>query len=129
MAEAPPIKVKKATLYKMISYKGTSPGMNSVIKGMNSLGSTLNSISLNSQAMVEGWRTNIATQISNNKALIKKEEQISQNEEKRDKAKQVEEKKRRGKAARDDAENKSETQPALKKIAEAFKQGSTKAFG
>ena len=129
MAEAPPIKVKKATLYKMISYKGTSPGMNSVINGMNSLGSTLNSISLNSQAMVEGWRTNIATQISNNKALIKKEEQISQNEEKRDKAKQVEEKKRRGKAARDDAENKSETQPALKKIAEAFKQGSTKAFG
>ena len=129
MADAPTIKVKKAALYRMITYKGTNTGMQSVISGMNSLGQTLNSISLNSQAMVEGWRTNIATQISNNKALIKKEDQIAQNEEKRDKAKQVEEKKRRGKAARDDAENKSETQPALKKIAEAFKQGSTKAFG
>ncbi len=129
MADAPTIKVKKAALYKMVSYKGTNTGMQAVISGMNSLGQTLNSISLNSQAMVEGWRTNIATQISNNKALIKKEEQIAQNEEKRDKAKQVDEKKRRGKAARDDAENKSETQPALKKIAEAFKKGSTKAFG
>ena len=113
MADAPTIKVKKAALYKMVSYKGTNTGMQAVISGMNSLGQTLNSISLNSQAMVEGWRTNIATQISNNKALIKKEEQIAQNEEKRDKAKQVDEKKRRGKAARDDAENKSETQPAL----------------
>ena len=129
MADAPTIKVKRAALYKMVSYKGTNTGMQAVISGMNSLGQTLNSISLNSQAMVEGWRTNIATQISNNKALIKKEEQIAQNEEKRDKAKQVDEKKRRGKAARDDAENKSETQPALKKIAEAFKKGSTKAFG
>tara|TARA_B100000427_G_scaffold289580_1_gene265366 strand:+ start:7717 stop:10158 length:2442 start_codon:yes stop_codon:yes gene_type:complete len=129
MADAPTVKVKRAALYKMVSYKGTNTGMQSVISGMNSLGQTLNSISLNSQAMVEGWRTNIATQISNNKALIKKEDQIAQNEEKRDKAKQVEEKKRRGKAARDDAENKSETQPALKKIAEAFKKGSTKAFG
>jgi len=129
MADAPTVKVKKAALYKMVSYKGTNTGMQAVISGMNSLGQTLNSISLNSQAMVEGWRTNIATQISNNKALIKKEEQIAQNEEKRDKAKQVDEKKRRGKAARDDAENKSETQPALKKIAEAFKKGSTKAFG
>ena len=129
MATAPPIKVKKATLYKMISYKGTNTGMQSVISGMNSLGQTLNSISLNSQAMVEGWRTNIATQIKNNQALIKKEDQISKNEEKRDKIKDEEEKKRRGKAARDSAENKSETEPALKKIAKAFKKGSEKAFG
>lgn len=129
MATAPPIKVKKATLYKMITYKGTNTGMQSVISGMNSLGQTLNSISVNSQAMVEGWRTNIATQIKNNQALIKKEDQIAKNEEKRDKIKDEEEKKRRGKAARDSAENKSEEQPALKKIAKAFKKGSEKAFG
>ena len=129
MATAPPIKVKKATLYKMITYKGTNTGMQSVISGMNSLGQTLNSISVNSQAMVEGWRTNIATQIKNNQALIKKEDQIAKNEEKRDKIKDEEEKKRRGKAARDSAENKAESEPALKKIAKAFKKGSEKAFG
>ena len=94
MATAPPIKVKKATLYKMITYKGTNTGMQSVISGMNSLGQTLNSISVNSQAMVEGWRTNIATQIKNNQALIKKEDQIAKNEEKRDKIKDEEEKKK-----------------------------------
>ena len=131
MAEAgPSVKPTKAKLYKVISYKGTNTGMQSVISGMNSLGQTLNSISLNSQKMVEGWRSNIATQISNNKALIKKEDQIAQNEEKRDKTKSALEKRRREKEARGNAEDSAEKQPgALKKIGEAFKKGSAKAFG
>ena len=131
MAEAgPSVKPTKAKLYKVISYKGTNTGMQSVISGMNSLGQTLNSISLNSQKMVEGWRSNIATQISNNKALIKKEDQIAQNEEKRDKTKSALEKRRREKEARGNAEESAEKQPgALKKIGEAFKKGSAKAFG
>ena len=83
----PAVKVQKATLYKMISYKGATSGatkytpltaaaemgkfkksfntgMGAMTRGLNSLGATLNSISINSQNMLEGWRDSIKSQIS-----------------------------------------------------------------
>ena len=78
-------KVKKASMYKMISYKGVTgvqskytpltaaqrlptversvgSGLKSIVSGINSLGSTLNSIAANTQNTVESWRDNIRSQ-------------------------------------------------------------------
>ena len=86
---APQVKIEKAGLYKMISYKGTSGaakkytpmtaakrlgeiensmtvGMASVVSGINSLGSVLNSISANSAAMVSSLKASVSEQIKDN---------------------------------------------------------------
>ena len=84
MAKVSP-KVRKPSMYKMISYKGVTGvqskytpitaaarlpkveksvgrGLQSIVSGLNSLGSTLNSIAVNTQNSLTSWRDNIRTQ-------------------------------------------------------------------
>ncbi len=141
----PGVKVQKAKLYKMVSYKGVTAGakkytpltaaahlsvveknvgkgLGTVAAGLNSLGATLNTISLNSQNMLESWRNSIRSQISDNKAIAKREALLDKAREKREKAKDDAEALRRKKAERDESEEGAEKTPFLKKIGKAFKQ-------
>ena len=119
----PGVKVQKAKLYKMVSYKGVTAGakkytpltaaahlsvveknvgkgLGTVAAGLNSLGATLNTISLNSQNMLESWRNSIKSQISDNKATSKREALLDKARDKREKAKDAAEALRRKKAER-----------------------------
>ena len=80
-------------MYKMISYKGVSgaqsnytpltaanrlgkveksfgTGMTTVIAGINSLGQTLNSIAKNTEFSLQSWKSNIRSQIKDNKLSL-----------------------------------------------------------
>ena len=147
---APQVKIEKAGLYKMISYKGTSGaakkytpmtaakrlgeiensmtvGMASVVSGINSLGSVLNSISANSAAMVSSLKASVSEQIKDNQELIKREKQLKKEKDARDKQAARERKKADEKAKRDAAEKGAEA-PLFKKIRETFAQSTKKAF-
>ena len=149
----PAVKVQKATLYKMISYKGATSGatkytpltaaaemgkfkksfnagMGAMTKGMNSLGATLNSISINSQNMLEGWRDSIKSQISDNAALTKKEDKYKRLKLKRETDREKAEEKRRKLLAREETEKNAEgKQPLFKKIKTMFKEGAKAGIG
>tara|TARA_B100000131_G_scaffold21202_1_gene20582 strand:- start:13126 stop:15573 length:2448 start_codon:yes stop_codon:yes gene_type:complete len=149
----PAVKVQKATLYKMISYKGATSGatkytpltaaaemgkfkksfnagMGAMTKGMNSLGATLNSISINSQNMLEGWRDSIKSQISDNAALTKKEDKYKRLKLKRETDREKAEEKRRKLLAREETEKNNEgKQPLFKKIKTMFKEGTKAGIG
>ena len=148
---APTVKVNKATMYKMISYKGVSggknnyspltaaqrlpqieksfgKGMGAVTAGINSLGQTLNSIARSTEFTLSGWKSSIKSQISDNKLLVKKEKIAERGKVKREKKRDKEEKDRRKKTQRDEAENKTEKDPLLKRIGSAFAE-KTKAVG
>ena len=138
-------------MYKMISYKGVSgaqsnytpltaanrlgkveksfgTGMTTVIAGINSLGQTLNSIAKNTEFSLQSWKSNIRSQIKDNKLLTKKEKIADKAKITRTKKKDKEEKDRRKKSERDDAENKTEKDPLLRRIGETFAE-KTKAVG
>ena len=138
-------------MYKMISYKGVSgaqssytpltaatrlgkveksfgAGMTTTIAGINSLGQTLNSIARNTQFTLESWKSNIKSQIKDNKLLVKKEKIADKAKFTRTKKKDKEEKDRRKKSERDEAENKTEKDPLLRRIGTAFAE-KTKAVG
>jgi len=148
---APTVKVSKPSMYKMISYKGVSgaqsnytpitaanrlgkveksfgAGMTTTIAGINSLGQTLNSIARNTEFTLESWKSNIRSQIKDNKLLTKKEKIADKAKVTRTKKKDKEEKDRRKKTERDDAENKTEKDPLLRRIGETFAE-KTKAVG
>ncbi len=146
----PQVKIAKAGLYKMISYKGTSGtkkytpmtaavqlgktersmqiGMKSVVAGINSLGSVLNSISANSEAMVSSMKQSIGAQIADNQALIKREKELKKEEDARKAREERERRKKEEKEKRDEAEKGSEA-PLFKKIREQFKESAKSAFG
>ena len=149
----PAVKVQKATLYKMISYKGATSGatkytpltaaaemgkfkksfntgMGAMTRGLNSLGATLNSISINSQNMLEGWRDSIKSQISDNAALTKKEDKYKRLKLKRETDREKAEEKRRKLLAREETEKNNEgKQPLFKKIKTMFKEGAKAGIG
>ena len=130
-------KVQKATLYKMISYKGIEGkqnsytpltaaarlpkteksiqrGMTGVMMGLNALGRTLNSIALNTQFMLESWKDSIRQGIKDKSALLKKEDKARKVEKiskvKKDKEKERQRKlQRRDKQEEEDEEEEKET--------------------
>ena len=141
----PSTKVSKASLYKTISFKGSTgavrkytpitaavklgevehsmtTGMSSVVAGINSLGSTLNSIAVNSEAMVTSMKSAVSKQIADNEALIKREEKFKKEEKDRKAKEALERKKRDAKEARDSKEKGSEN-PLFKKITSVFATG------
>ena len=153
MAESQPqVKVPRAKLYKMISYKGTTGGVKkytaltaadavgkmeadigngfkALTSGLNSLGASLNSIALNVETMTEQMKLNTQKQIRGTSEVIKVQKEAAKDEVKREKLKRKDEDRRRKKAERDEAEDES-TKPGLfKKISESFKENTKKAAG
>tara|TARA_B100000427_G_scaffold607_1_gene585 strand:+ start:4559 stop:7018 length:2460 start_codon:yes stop_codon:yes gene_type:complete len=138
MAKVAP-KVAKATMYKMISYKGATgvqskytpitaaarlpkvensvnTGLRSLVNGLNALGSTLNTIAANTQANLEGWRDNVRGQIKNANLLQKQEDKTDKKDRKRKLFKDKQTEKRRKFQLRNTKEEKSEKAKEKKKM-------------
>ena len=153
MADKPTTKVSKATLYKMVSYKGMKSGekykgmsttkelafmkedfgkgMSAVISGINSLGASVNGIALGVQSMTSSMRLSVAKQIKSADKLIKIQEKGIVDDKTREKTKIKDEQRRRQLEKRNEAENASEIgQPSLfKKIRKQFGESTKKSFG
>ena len=124
-------KVRKASMYKMISYKGVTgvqskytpltaaqrlptversvgAGLKSIVNGINSLGSTLNSIAANTQNTVESWRDNIRSQVKSADKIQKQEALTDKKDRKRKLNKDKLTEKRRKFQLRNNKEDKAE---------------------
>ena len=150
MAETRQVKIPKAKLYKMVSYKGSvgSGGskytpltaakamgdvqisVKSLISGINSLGATLNSVALTTEKLAESMAASVNAQIRNQNNLAKVEGKIRA-DEKKDKAKELtDKKKQQARELRDAAEAKSKKKPGkFQVIRKEFKEQTKKAFG
>ena len=152
MEKAPATRIAKPALYKMVSYKGTtggtykgfsaskevglmkkdfSKGFTSVISGINSLGTSLNSIALGMSEATSALKTSVSKQIQNANKVVKIQEKALDEDKDREKRKIADEARRRKLQQRDDAEGKSEEgKPSLmKKISNQFAEGTKKSFG
>ena len=101
------IKVPKATLYKMVSYKGSTggkkytplssademgkmqgdmgKGFQAVIGGINSLGASINSIALGVQSMTSSLKTSIGKQVKAANRIEKVQKEAIKEEDIREK--------------------------------------------
>ena len=136
MAKVSP-KVRKPSMYKMISYKGVTGvqskytpitaaarlpkveksvgrGLQSIVSGLNSLGSTLNSIAVNTQNSLTSWRDNIRTQVKSADKLAKQEALTDKKDRKRKAFKDKQTKKRRLFQLRNSKEEKAEKKKGKK---------------
>ena len=152
MEKAPATRIAKPALYKMVSYKGTtggtykgfsaskevglmkkdfSKGFTSVISGINSLGTSLNSIALGMSEATSSLKKSVSKQIQNANKVVKIQEKALDEDKDREKRKIADEARRRKLQQRDDAEGKSEEgKPSLmKKISNQFAEGTKKSFG
>tara|TARA_Y100000015_G_scaffold42165_1_gene49257 strand:+ start:544 stop:3720 length:3177 start_codon:yes stop_codon:yes gene_type:complete len=153
MANTPTVKVQKAKLYKMISYKGTVGGkkfsaltaadelskiaqdqdkaFKSITSGMNSLGASLNGIALQMEAMTQAMKDRVASKIRGDKIIKKQEDAADKAEADREKKKTAEEKRRELKKKRDEAEDQSEKKKKKKgsEVVQNFKEAAKSAFG
>ena len=147
-------KVQKAALYKMISYKGIEGkknsytpltaaarlpkteksiqrGMTSVMMGLNALGSTLNSIAINTQFMLEAWKGSIRKGIKDKSAQFKQEEKTKKVEKisktKKDKATEKQRKLEKRNKEEEEAEKKKA--PLGQKVVEGVKSTGKALFG
>jgi len=147
------IKVPKAALYKMVSYKGSTggkkytplqsademgkmqgdmgKGFQAVIGGLNSLGASINSIALGMQSMTSSMKLAVAKQIKQANKIEKVQEDALKEDKEREKIKVKDEARRRKIQQRDEAEKDSEVgKPSLfKRIGKSFKEQSKKTFG
>tara|TARA_B100000085_G_scaffold139060_1_gene126748 strand:+ start:1697 stop:4249 length:2553 start_codon:yes stop_codon:yes gene_type:complete len=147
------IKVPKAALYKMVSYKGSTggkkytplqsademgkmqgdmgKGFQAVIGGINSLGASINSIALGMQSMTSSMKLAVAKQIKQANKIEKVQEDALKEDREREKIKVKDEARRRKIQQRDEAEKDSEVgKPSLfKRIGKSFKEQSKKTFG
>ena len=147
------IKVPKAALYKMVSYKGSTggkkytplqsademgkmqgdmgKGFQAVIGGINSLGASINSIALGMQSMTSSMKLAVAKQIKQANKIEKVQEDALKEDKEREKIKVKDEARRRKIQQRDEAEKDSEVgKPSLfKRIGKSFKEQSKKTFG
>ena len=147
------IKVPKAALYKMVSYKGSiggkkytplqsademgkmqgdmGKGFQAVIGGINSLGASINSIALGMQSMTSSMKLAVAKQIKQANKIEKVQEDALKEDREREKIKVKDEARRRKIQQRDEAEKDSEVgKPSLfKRIGKSFKEQSKKTFG
>ena len=148
----PQVKVPRAKLYKMISYKGTTGGakkytslsaanavgqieadmgngFTAITKGMNSLGATMNGIALQVEGMTEAMKVQVSKQIQSTDQIVKVQKDATKEETQREKLKVKDEERRRKKEARDESEESAEKGGLFKKIREQFKESTKKAAG
>ena len=152
MAKSPNTKVPKATLYKMVSYKGISggdekhtglsaarevglmkkdfsKGFSTVVSGVNSLGASLNSIALGMSDMTASMKTSVSKQIKNANKVVKIQDKALDEDRKREKQRVSDEAKRRKLNQRNEAENTSEKPGLFKLIGKEFAKNTKKSFG
>lgn len=156
--DQPQVKIPRAKLYKMISYKGSSgmrmptgdkmtplvaakfvgdmstdlnSGMKSIISGINSLGATLNSLALVAEGMTYAVKSSVAEQVKGAEKIAKAEEKAKKQEDKRRKLEDDRKRKEASRRKRDQSEDESEKGkgPLFNKIKDTFKEQSKKAFG
>jgi hypothetical protein len=151
--KAPAIKVQKAKLYKMISYRGTGGGkkftalsaadelskitkdqdkaFKSITSGMNSLGASMNGIALQVEAMTQAMKDRVRSKIRGDNLVNKQEDAKEKQEADREKRKTAAERLQEAKKKRAEEEEKSEKKP--KKIQnekmKEFKEAAKGAFG
>ena len=151
--KAPAIKVQKAKLYKMISYRGTSGGkkftalsaademgkiakdqdkaFKTITSGMNSLGASMNGIALQVEAMTQAMKDRVSSKIRGDNITKKQEVAADKSEADREKKKTAAEKLRDAKKKRADDEENSEKKKKKvqgEKMRE-FKEAAKSAFG
>ncbi len=152
MEKSPNAKIPKATLYKMVSYKGVSggdekhtglsaarevglmkkdlsKGFSTIISGVNSLGASLNSIALGMSDMTASMKTSVSKQIKNANKVVKIQEKALDDDKKREKQKISDEKRRRKLESRNNAEDNSEKPGLMKLIGKEFAKNTKKSFG
>lgn len=154
MAEKKPqVRISRAKLYKMVSYKGKDGGVKnytpltaasqlpkiendigggfkSLISGVNSLGATLNSISLAMENMTNILKTNVMNDIEQQAKIEAAKKKTERDLEKLRKSEEKEKARKEKKAQRDESEDDSEKeQGALAKITGKFAEGARKAVG
>ena len=151
--KAPAIKVQKAKLYKMISYRGTSGGkkftalsaademgkiakdqdkaFRTITSGMNSLGASMNGIALQVEAMTQAMKDRVSSKIRGDAIVKKQEDAADKQEADREKKKTNAERLQELKKKRADAEENSEKKK--KKVQsekmKEFKEAAKSAFG
>ena len=151
--KAPAIKVQKAKLYKMISYRGTGGGkkftalsaadelsniardqdkaFKSITSGMNSLGASMNGIALQVEAMTQAMKDRVSSKIRGD-AIVKKQEvaadkQEADREKKKTNAERLQELKKKRADAEENSEKKKKKVQAEKM--KEFKEAAKSAFG
>ena len=151
--KAPAVKVQKAKLYKMISYKGTGGGkkftaltaadelgkiakdqdkaFRTITSGLNSLGASMNGIALQVEGMTQAMKDRVSASIKGDKVIKKEELSANRLEEAREKKKTAEEKRRDAKKKRGEEEDKSEKKEkkAGSEVVKNFKEAAKGAFG
>lgn len=151
--KAPSVKVQKAKLYKMISYRGTGGGkkftaitaadelskiakdqdkaFKTITSGMNSLGASMNGIAIQVEAMTQAMKDRVSAKIKGDNITKKQADAADKAEATREKKKTAEEKLRELKKKRDEAEDQSEKKgkKAKEGAMENFKQAAKSAFG
>lgn len=151
--KAPAIKVQKAKLYKMISYRGTTGGskftalsaademgkiakdqdkaFRTITSGMNSLGASMNGIALQVEAMTQAMKDRVSSKIRGD-AIVKKQEVAADKaeadrEKKKTNAERLQElKKKRAEAEENSEKKKKKIQGEKMK---EFKEAAKSAFG
>ena len=151
--KAPAIKVQKAKLYKMISYRGTTGGskftalsaademgkiakdqdkaFRTITSGMNSLGASMNGIALQVEAMTQAMKDRVSSKIRGD-AIVKKQEvaadkQEADREKKKTNAERLQELKKKRADAEENSEKKKKKVQSEKM--KEFKEAAKSAFG
>ena len=151
--KAPSVKVQKAKLYKMISYRGTGGGkkftaitaadelsriakdqdkaFKTITSGMNSLGASMNGIAIQVEAMTQAMKDRVSAKIKGDNITKKQADAVDKAEATREKKKTAEEKRRELKKKRDEAEDQSEKKgkKAKEGAMQNFKEAAKSAFG
>ena len=148
------IKVPKATLYKMVSYKGSTggkkytplqsademgkmqgdmgKGFQAVIGGINSLGASINSIALGVQSMTSSLKTSIGKQVKAANTIEKVQKEAIKADDDREREKIKNEQRQKKLEQRNQSEEDGEVggkRGLFKNIEKAFKENTKKSFG
>ena len=148
------IKVPKATLYKMVSYRGTTggkkytplqsademgkmqgdmgKGFQAVIGGINSLGASINSIALGVQSMTSSLKTSIGKQVKAANKIEKVQKEAIKADDDREREKIKNEQRQKKLEQRNQSEEDGEVggkRGLFKNIGKAFKENTKKSFG
>ena len=148
------IKVPKATLYKMVSYKVSTggkkytplqsademgkmqgdmgKGFQAVIGGINSLGASINSIALGVQSMTSSLKTSIGKQVKAANTIEKVQKEAIKADDDREREKIKNEQRQKKLEQRNQSEEDGEVggkRGLFKNIGKAFKENTKKSFG
>lgn len=151
MAEAKQVKIPKAKLYKMVSYKGSvgsgaakytpltaakamgevQVSVKSLISGINSLGATLNSVALTTEKLAESLGASISEQVRQADKVFSAQEKARNDEKKKQQSEIAQRRKDEARKKRDESEDLSEKKKPkyLQNIKKSFAENTKKAFG